>query len=156
MKRIFSCALLVLLAASTGCRTEGLQFREDRGIQIVAPADRAEVNLPIVVKWKVQHSNPRFGVFINVVPQPPGEGLEYFFRKDPSCRPASTCVVPEILARVGVFETTEATFTIDAVGRRMGVPKDQSDWHEVTVALLDSNGRRIGESGDWVLLKLKR
>lgn len=156
MKRGFTAVLLMVLIVSVACRTEGLQFREDRRIQIVAPQDRAEVRLPIVVQWTAKHSSPRFGVFVNVIPQPPGKGLEYFFRKDPSCRPARACVVPNSLARVGVFETTETAFTIEAVGRRAGVPKDQSDWHEVTVALLDSNGRRIGESGDWILLKLNR
>lgn len=168
MRRLLNCAIVVALLAASGCGIGDLKFREDRRIEIESPADRAEVQLPIVVEWKAQRSRiggtdsgpadpgRHFGVFVNVVPQPPGKGLEYFFRKDPTCRPAKSCVTAEYLARVGVFETTETTFTIENIGQRSGVPKDQQDWHEVTVAMLDASGRRIGEFGDWVLLKLKR
>jgi hypothetical protein len=155
MNRVVIPAVLFAMVASTGCRTQGLQFREDRRIEILAPTDRSEVRLPIVIRWR-SNSPGRFGVFVDIIPQPPGVGLEHFFRKDPSCRPASACVIPDQLARIGVFETTDTSFTIPSIARRVGVPKDQEDWHEVTISQLDERGRRMGEFGDWVLLKLKR
>lgn len=95
-------------------------------------------------------------MFVDVTPQPPGEGLEYFFQKDPSCRSAISCLTPTYLGQRGVFQTSETNFKIEIIAKRFEVPKDQQDWHEVTVVLLDGSGRRIGESGDWVTLKLKR
>lgn len=126
------------------------------------------MTLPVVVSWKAKDfeissgdSGPgplsgNFGVYVDTTPQPPGEGLDYFFRRDPACRGGISCLTPQYLAQRGVFTTTETSHMITAIGKRLGVPKDQQDWHEVTVVLLDGRGRRIGESGDWVMLKLER
>lgn len=162
---MFSLALLIV---ATACPVQDLQFRHDRRLEITSPADRGVVNLPIVIQWTIKDfevkpvgegsgsSAGHFGVFVDVTPQPPGEGLEYFTRRDPACQRGTSCLTTFYLAQRGVFQTTETTFRITNIAKRFEVPKDQQDWHEVTVVLLDGQGHRIGEFGDWVTIKLRR
>jgi hypothetical protein len=144
--------------AGTGCRTEGLAFRRDRRLSFVSPKDRARVRLPVVVRWKVNdvEGPHRYAVLVDRPPQPPGAGLGHYVGKDPACPSVAACLSPAYLAARGVYETTDTAFRIESIAPRVGVPKGQKDFHEVTVVLLDQNGKRIGESGVSVNLRLER
>jgi hypothetical protein len=142
----------VLALVTTGCRAQGLAFQQDHRITIVSPRDRAHVTAPVVVRWKVKDpaaypGRGAFGVVVDRAPQPPGKGLDHFVGNDPACPKPAACVTANYLAIRGVYLTTETSFRVDTLLPRIGVPKDQRNLHEVTVVLLDSQGRRVGESG---------
>ncbi|MGH9185496.1 MAG: hypothetical protein ACRD0U_06755 [Acidimicrobiales bacterium] len=137
----------IALAAvtSSSCGVQGLSFREDNRVDIVAPGDRDEVTLPLTVRWTVEDFDGTFEVLVDRSPQPPGEALAWFARNDDICERTEGCPDKQYLADRDVFTTNTPEFTVDRLpdtvrdGRRR-------EFHEVTVVLLDEGGRRIGES----------
>lgn len=150
MRRV---ALVVALALLTsGCAVSGIAFRQDDRLSFVTPDDRAEVTLPLTVEWEVEdfevgEGAGSFAVFVDRAPQPPGKTLDWLARDDDSCRADDGCPDAEWFAERDVFPTTERSLTIERLPARAD---DRRELHEVTVVLLDEDGRRIGETG-WSL-----
>ena len=145
-------ALLVVLAlVANGCAVTGIAFRQDDRLSFESPGDRDEVTLPVTVTWSVEDfdvpADGGFAVFVDRSPQPPGKTLEWLARNDDSCRADDGCPDAEWFAQRDVFPTTETSFTIDRLPARTD---DRREFHEVTVVLVDGDGRRIGETG-WTL-----
>jgi len=150
--------MLAILA--TGCSTSGLQFREDDRVRINAPSYREKVELPLTIEWEVHGfevsgptGQPRddagyFAVLFDAEPPPPGESLAYFARDDTSCRPEAGCPDEDYLAARGVYITTQTEFHVERLAPTPGinVSRGEPDRHDVTIILLDGQGRRIGES----------
>ncbi len=155
-----TCVLLV------GCSTAGLAFIEDRRVEIVSPDYRQLVDLPVTVDWEVTDeglqqdlaSGARFGVYVDIDPQPPGEPLEYFARDDPQCRRSITCPDARYLRQRGIHTTTETEMTFGSLPIAPGVDleRGQPDFHEVTLVLLDESGTRIGESAWAIIFEVDR
>lgn len=146
---LFVVALALLASA---CRLQALAFREDNRLQIVAPKDRTEVRFPVTVRWALRQSIPNLGSFVVTVnrsPQAPGKGLESFVRDLDECKGSALniCLQPAFMGGRGVYQTLEPQITFDVLPKRTGVSKSEEDRHEVTVALLDKAGRRMGEVG---------
>ena len=153
-------AALSLLA--TGCVAQGLSFRVDDRLTIEAPEARSEVTLPVTIRWKVEDfrvvdpgsdAAPSddagyFGVFVDRTPQPPGETLAWVARKDRSCRKADGCPDAEYLAARNIYSTSETEIRFEQLPRPND--EDKKERHNVTIVLLDSEGRRIGESAYYV------
>ncbi len=143
------------LGALAGCGVRGLAFREDTRVDIVEPADREVVALPVTVRWTVRDFGGSFAVVVDGAPQPPGEPLGWFARDDDSCRARVGCPDEEYLANRRVFVTAEPELTVERLpdteieGRRR-------EFHEVTVVLLDGEGRRVGESAWSVEFQVER
>jgi hypothetical protein len=154
-------AVGALLALSslllTGCVSQDLAFRVDDRLTIVAPRDRAEVTLPVTVRWTMRdfrvvrrgaeapsRNAGYFGVFVDATPQPPGKPVEWVARKDTRCREADGCPDAAYLAGRGIYTTTDSSITFAQLPR----PSDEKrkERHEVTIVLLDTAGHRIGES----------
>jgi hypothetical protein len=166
-RRAAALAMAALLLAPA-CRMNGLAFRQDQRVKITAPAERADVRLPVRMSWSIRHFTPApadgsrsndrgsFGIFVDRAPQPPGETFAWFFRRLPGCRHIADCLTGDRLEALGIYQTTHTTFDLAAVGRRAGAPRGEEDFHEVDVVLLDGSGRRIGESGDTVEFNLIR
>ena len=72
-------ALSAVLPACS--RFDGLAFREDTRVDVVAPTDRAHVRLPVTVRWKSTTDAYAYGVYVDRAPQPPGERLAWWDRK---------------------------------------------------------------------------
>lgn len=136
------------------CGVEGLNFVRDDRVQITAPEERSQVRLPVTVEWEVEDfevAGPGqdaedagfFGVFVDRAPQPPGEPLEWHARDDDGCVAARGCPDEEWFERRRIFVTTESSLVIEALARG---EDDRRELHEVTIVLLDGQGRRIGES----------
>lgn len=139
-----------------------LAFVQDDRVDIVAPKDRAEVSLPVQIRWSVDGfpvgpGEGSFGVLVDQEPPRPGKTLRSLFANSEQCQGqggAEACEADGFLEARGVFETTRLSITIEQlpdtadVGRR--------EFHEATVVLLDENGRRIGESGWTVQFELKQ
>lgn len=159
--RSFVVALLGILVAG-GCRFQGIALRQDQRVKLVSPDFREQVTLPVTIDWTVEDfevtgpggqpsdDSGYFGVFIDTDPQPPGEGLEYFSRDDVECRNSKRCLTRDYLAQRGVYTTSDTEITIEQIAPAPGVnvERGERDLHEVTIVLLDAQGRRIGE-GSW-------
>lgn len=144
-RRLAAAALLVAVAAGSGCGTKGLAFLADERIDIVAPSDNDEVTLPLTLKWAARDYSGRFGVFVDRSAPPPGKPLSWVARDDDECDVSAGCPDAAYLAQRGVYETTAHELVIERVedtrasGRRCAT-------HEATVVLLDDDGKRRGES----------
>ncbi|NEE04365.1 hypothetical protein [Phytoactinopolyspora halotolerans] len=152
------CAALALLAlAVPACGGRDLLFVQDDRLTVLAPENRASAELPVSVRWRIDDfrvvspgSAPAspdagfFGVFVDRAPIPPGETLEELAADDPECVRIRSCPDSEYFAIRGAYTTTDTSFTLDSIPR-IGTDHG-SDVHTVTIVLLDSEGRRIGES----------
>jgi hypothetical protein len=150
--------VLVLLAvALPACGVNGLNFREDERLTITAPGDRAKVELPVTVRWRVEDfevtgddgRNRRdagyFGVFVDRAPQPPEKSLQWLVRDDQTCRGLPSCP-DDYLAQLNIHATTRTSFVIERLPAPSSTAQRRREFHEVTVVLLNGRGERIGES----------
>lgn len=148
-------AALAVMVTSVSCSTDGLAFREDTRIDIVDPGDRDKVTLPVMVRWTARDVDGSFAVLVDRTPQPPGEPVTWFARNDDTCDRTPGCPDPTYLADRDVFTTDNTTFTVESLpdtvtgGRRR-------EFHEVTVVLLDGDGRRVGESAWSIEFQVER
>lgn len=156
----------IAMVATTGCTTEGLAFKKDERVEIVSPGYREAVELPVTIDWEVGDeelqsdlsSELTFGVYVDIDAQPPGESLEYFARDDLECRESPTCPDERYLRQRGIHTTTDTEITFNQLPIAPGVDIDrgESDFHEVTLVLLDENGIRVGESGWLIIFEIER
>ena len=80
MRRLLAALLLSALAPA--CGVEGLNFVQDDRVTITAPRDRAEVRLPVTIRWKAEDFDGTYAVFVDRAPVPPGETLAWLARDD--------------------------------------------------------------------------
>jgi hypothetical protein len=153
-RRPLVLVLAAVLVALPACGVSGLSFVQDDRVDIVGPDDRSEVRLPVTVRWTVEGfdvgpDGGSFGVFVDRSPQPSGRTLGWLFRGDSSCKGAGArlCDSTEFLEQRNVFRTTRTSLTLEQVPRLTGADAGRV-LHEVTVVLLDGDGRRAGE-GAW-------
>jgi hypothetical protein len=138
-------ALVVALSLLlSGCGVSGLSFVQDDRIDVIAPEDRADVTLPVTVRWTVEDFDGTFGVFVDRAPVPAGKTLEWLARDDDVCKATPQCPSTEWFADRNVYTTAETEITLDDIPE---LDRDESrELHEVAIILLDDDGRRIGES----------
>lgn len=151
MRSALTVAVAVALLSS-GCGVSGLSFRQDDRLSFVSPGDRDEVTLPVTVRWDVEDfevgdGRGSFAVFVDRAPQPPGRTLAWLARDDDTCRADDGCPGVEWYSQRDIFPTTDTELVIDRLPARTD---DRREFHEVTVVLLDEEGRRVGETG-WTL-----
>ena len=153
-------ALAALGMATTGCAVRGVAFVTDDRVDIVEPKDRAKVRLPVTLRWTVRDfdltgaDGGAFAVFIDRSPPAPGKTVQWLFRGDESCAATAGCPDPGYLADRNIFVTTETSLVLERISR-IGVDPDR-ELHEAIIVLLDSTGRRIGESGFAVEFRVER
>lgn len=167
--RLRGAALVLGLALLlSGCALRGLSFRIDDRLEILSPADREAVTLPVTIDWEITDfevtgpdgtegpGSGYFGVFIDRAPQPPGEPVEWFAKDDESCRPADGCPDRQYLADRGVHTTQETEFVVKNLPPPPSGQAERREFHEVTIVLLDGSGRRIGESAFTAQFEVQR
>lgn len=143
-------AAIALAAALSGCSVSGLAFQEDHRVRIVSPKDRAEVELPVTIRWTTEDLEPAsgddsyFAVFVDRAPIAPGENLRSL--ADDSCNRTEGCPDLEYFRDRYVLVTDTTSVTLDAVPNRGGQRTSAKDRHEATIVLIDADGRRIGEA----------
>lgn len=157
MRRAGPAALIVMAVAlvASGCAVHGLAFRTDDRVAIVAPHAESTVALPLTLRWNVKSlpdlgaavsGRPTgFAVFVDRQPIRPGQTLRSV--ADDQCKRTPGCPDASWLADRYIFTTTSTSLRIDGVpadnqGERFG----RGHGHEATIVLVDSGGRRIGES----------
>lgn len=146
LRRLTTALVAVVLLG--GCAFSGLSFRIDDRLTFVHPQDREQVTLPLTVDWEVTDfpADGSFVAFVDRSPMPPNQPVEWFAKDDETCRPADGCPDAEYLSSRNIFPTTESELTIENLPPP---PSDQAarrEFHEVTVVLVDAEGKRIGES----------
>jgi hypothetical protein len=83
-----------------------------------------------------------FGVFVDRQPMRPGQSLRVF--GDDACKRTRGCPDAHYLAQRRVYVTTEEGLSLDALPSHLD--RYSGTAHEITVVLLDADGRRIGEA----------
>ncbi|MGI8608470.1 MAG: hypothetical protein ACR2MY_04465 [Candidatus Dormibacteria bacterium] len=143
----FRRLLTISLLCGVGILTSGcgpLLFRQDHRLAIQSPHDRSTVRAPLNIHWSARDfaspADGHFAVFLDRDPQPPGESLEYFPKADRS---------------QGIFVVAATSLRIDTFQRDFSLPKSDQNLHDVTVILLDRNGRRIGESAAFAQFRVQ-
>ena len=161
MRRLLATAALAAgtAMAGAGCGTSQMAFTQDHRLHFTAPHSRALVAVPVTVRWAVDgfdvapagSARPStghgyFAVFVDRAPVRPGQSLSVL--ADPACKKTPGCFNAQYLAGKGVYTTTATTLTLTSVPSLASYEK--TPLHEVTVVLMDTAGRRIGESA-WYL-----
>lgn len=149
MKRRQAASAILSVLTLTACVPQDLAFRQDTRLEFTEPSDGATVVLPTTISWTMRDFAVRskesaggsFAVFIDARPMPPGETLAWLARKDTECAERPGCPGPKYLARQGVYETTLTSLRL----KELPIASDTKEHHDVTVVLLDEDGRRIGE-----------
>ena len=159
-------ALLAALAVlASGCSFSDLAFTKDYRLHFSAPRSRALVKVPVTVRWNMSDFSVTpagsgapsskagyFAVFVDRAPIKPGETLRSI--ADRSCKLTKGCPDAAYLAQRGVYATTAPSVTLQQVPAVNSYQKVQT--HEVTVVLLDTAGRRIGEAAWYVDFRMKK
>lgn len=127
--------LLVLLLALTALACgRDLQFKRDDRIEVQHPENFAEVKEPVTVRWTARDFDPQtdgsFLVFVDRAPMPPGQTIEYFNRRN----------------RDNIIASDRPQVTIEVLESRPAAPTVEQNRHFVTIVLVDTEGRRIGET----------
>jgi hypothetical protein len=162
MRRALLACLLLL--GTTGCGD--LAFRVDDRVSFSAPQDQSTVKLPVTIDWDIRDFDVvapgsaaptrdagYFAVFVDQAPMPPGKTLSWLARDDETCKPSEGCPDEGYLRSAGVFTTTKTELVIEQLTRHSGTSKER---HQAVVVLLDTQGRRIGESAFRVVFNVKR
>lgn len=175
LRRFVAAALVVPgVLACAGCvDLDEMQFVKDDRLHFTAPEDYALVELPLDVTWTMEDFEvvPRptrsarattsdrgsdagyFAVFVDRAPIRPGGTLADVVEGDPSCDGNPGCLDRSYLEAEGVYTTRKPSLTLDLV--KPLTSRERIQLHQVTVVLLDSEGRRIGEHAWFRQFKLE-
>jgi hypothetical protein len=156
---------LLLATLVTGCgmtHMQDLNFTIDDRLQFVSPADRSLEDQPVTVSWTMRGftvaargSAPPtrdagyFAVFVDQAPIKPGQTMKAIAHGDRYCERSPTCPDKAYLRAHAVYTTTETRITLPQIPSFTGV-KQKVQMHSITIVLMDTAGRRIGESA-WEL-----
>jgi hypothetical protein len=154
--------VLLLTSACGITHPRDLNFRTDDRLHFSSPADRAKVEQPVTVSWHIRdfrvtekgHGRPGddagfFAVFVDRAPVKPGQTLDAVAGGDPSCERDPRCPDETYLRQHRVFATTSTSLKLPQIAN-LADSNEKVQLHSITVVLLDSAGRRIGESA-WQL-----
>ena len=147
-------ALAMVVITLPGCAFDGLNFVQDDRVSITAPRDRAEVELPITIRWTARDFDGTYAVFVDRAPVPPGETLTWLAEEDEVCEETPGCPNEVWFRDRDVYATTTTELTLDDLPDL--TDDDRRDFHEATVVLLDRGGRRVGEAAFTVEFQVAR
>ncbi|MGI8608950.1 MAG: hypothetical protein ACR2MY_06945 [Candidatus Dormibacteria bacterium] len=137
-------AVLVAALGLTGCQEQALLFRNDHRITIISPANFDTVHLPLTLRWRARaFTAPTDGHYVVLVdrsPQAPGKTISEFPPAD----------------RLGIYTTDSTEMELKVFGRDPSAPPAEKDHHELTVILVDPQGRRISETAGFVEFDIQR
>lgn len=138
-------ALAVALVTLPACAVNGLSFSKDDRVTITAPRESDRVELPLEVSWEVEDFDGTFAVFFDRTPMRANQTVLSLVDEDDPCRRRGQCPDDDWLRDRHIYITTETSVRVEALPDLRD--NDRSpDRHQVTIVLLDTAGRRIGES----------
>lgn len=130
---------------ASACAVSGLSFVADTRVKILQPEENEEVTVPFTVDWTVDDYDGRFVLFFDRSPMRPGQDLRSLVPERDPCRAEPGCPDEAWLADRNVYVTDANSLVIDAIPDRRDNDRGK-DRHELTIVLLDRDGRRAGES----------
>lgn len=161
LRRILpAAAAAIVIVSSAGCATSlhGLEFHNDKRMQITSPHENELVATPFTLHWEmrdftvagpgagpVNDHTGYFAVFVDRAPIKPGQTLSAIYKNDPSCEHSTLCTTRSYLARQQVYTTTHDSLTLRSVADRLG-DHESTQYHTATVVLLNTAGQRFSES----------
>lgn len=164
-RRVGMALASVLLLAGCADYSE-LQFVKDERLTFTEPASRELVTTPLRISWSMEdftvvepgQGEPTddagyFAVFVDRAPVEPGHTLEDVAGRDEACKRDPSCPDARYLADRGVYTTTKSSLTVELIAALPS--KEDVQLHDVTVVLLDSEGRRIGEAAWYRQFKME-
>ena len=133
------------------CSVSNHNVFNDHRLQFVEPPSRAHVRVPVTVRWTMRDAAgaSSFAIFVDRSPVAPGQTLRAVADRDLSCQRTPGCPDTSYLADRQIYTTAGDSFVLDRVADFTD-NREKQQLHEVTVVLLDSSGRRMGESA-WYL-----
>jgi len=146
MRRAIVPALCLALSA---CSLDGLAFRDDTRLRILNLPDRSTIEIPYELRFEFDGNlspgrDAAFAILVDWTPPPPGRTLESLLDDDPQCQGQQGC--PDgYLERNRIVTTTDTSYLMDNVP--VGTDRqERRGYHEVTIVLVDADGRRVGET----------
>ena len=156
-------AALVMLASS--CGVSNLAFFTDSRLHFVSPKARSTARLPVTISWRisdfsvvppgtlpVSSRSGYFALFVDRAPMRPGQTVAAV--ADRQCRRTPGCVNAGYLADRGIYTSSQDSLTLNEIANLNSYQSVQT--HEVTVVVIDSAGRRIGESAWYLDFRMRR
>jgi hypothetical protein len=141
---------LAVIATLTSCSGSGMLFAKDRRVTIESPDQNGKVTLPLEVKWTLEPDAKvaSFALFFDGEPQAPKKPLAVLAKGDPDCEATPGCPNAAYFADRGIFTTAKTAFVIDDLLPLAGVDieRGERDVHDVTIVVLDEQGRRVNEA----------
>jgi hypothetical protein len=121
-------------------------------VDITAPRARERVVAPLAVRWTTndlalgEPGGPtQFAVFVDRAPLHPGQSLDS--RGDDACRRTPGCPDDSYLRDRFIYLTRDTSLTLETLPAKSGSNRTGAKHaHEVTIVLLDADGRRHGEA----------
>ncbi|TCO59607.1 hypothetical protein [Actinocrispum wychmicini] len=166
--RGLTAVFAVVALAGCGTSLADLNFRVDDRLHFVSPEVRSTVRPPVAIAWQMddfriagQGSEPPsrgvgyFAIFVDQKTVKPGHTLADVAEGDTLCEGAPNCPNETYLANHGVYTTTNQSFEIPQIPNLPG-SKEELQLHAVTIVLMDTAGRRIGESAWEIALRIKK
>jgi hypothetical protein len=169
-RRLALAVAVCVWAGLAGCapgQFAAYDFVRDERLAVQAPKDRAEVRLPLTVRWSAEDfrvvgadgsssaDRGRFAVFVDRPPMAAGQPVSSVAEGDDDCQETPGCPDRDYLERNGVYVTDRTELVLEdlpELRRRPGAP----DRHQVTLVLIDGQDRRIGESATVVDFTVRR
>jgi hypothetical protein len=165
-------AMLGVAMAMTGCafgHLDELQFRVDNRLDFVSPEPRAEVKQPVTITWRMDdfrvvspdsaeppsRESGYFAIFVDRAPVKPGKTLRGIVGGEDYCRQNPKCTSRAELRQYGVFTTAETSYKFPRLPDLLSNDEDVQ-LHSFTIVLMDTAGRRIGESAWRLELRIPR
>lgn len=161
-------AAAVLVAGCALTHLDDLSFRVDSRLHFLGPKDRSRQHLPLTIRWRMRDftvaapgsaaptkSAGYFVLFVDQSPIRPGQRLTAICKSDPFERGDRQCPTLDYLHGKRVYPTTAEQVTLANLANVAG-NKDAEQLHTFVVVLMDTAGRRIGESAWELDLRLPR
>ncbi len=150
--------ILAVVAAASSCAVHGLEFMTDDSVAITSPLNRADVQPPFTISWRVRAASLAgqiadgrqpgyFAVFIDRTPVRPGQNLKVL--TDHVCQQTPGCPSPAYLAQLNVYLTGGMSLTVTTLPNLVpaGARPNKLDYlHQATIVIVNRQLQRIGEA----------
>jgi hypothetical protein len=130
---------------TSACAVSGLSFVADDRVHIVHPDPNAEVSQPFELDWTASDVDGSFAVFFDRTPMRPGQTLRSIVADGDPCLADASCPDASWLAERNIYVTDSTELTVELLAD-LRKSNHGEDLHDVTIVLLDEQGRRVGES----------
>jgi hypothetical protein len=152
-----TAALAVVLTLCASCAVHGINLVQDNRVHILSPRNYSTQRLPVDIRWATHGLDDRtsqFALFVDRAPMAPGKDLQSLAGRDRVCRSTPGCPDDQWFNAHGVYLTTATSYQFAELAD-LG-SRHARDTHEVTIVLLDPQGRRQNESAFSVTFAVDR